>query len=144
MSHRDPPWGAPPWPPTRSDARTRPGRAVARLGLDSRCLIVIRRGGPRHGLPHPPTLGRAPAEPWRASGLIQDVSSRHHHRHVVASAGEVAVEHAGDEAGLALDEPGIAAEIPVRPEAIGMKHDERAVRPRVRKLVQAPRLVAGD
>src|SRR5207249_5905588 len=25
--------------------------------------------------PRPPTLGRAPAQPWRASGLAQDVSS---------------------------------------------------------------------
>src|SRR5882724_4577263 len=36
---------------------------------------VIRRGGPRYGPPHPPSLGRAPAQPWRASGLTQDVSS---------------------------------------------------------------------
>src|SRR5467141_140752 len=36
---------------------------------------INHRGGPRHGPPHPRTLGRAPAEPWRASGLTQDVSS---------------------------------------------------------------------
>src|SRR5205814_5755531 len=27
--------------------------------------------GARQGPPHPPTLGRAPAEPWRASGFAQ-------------------------------------------------------------------------
>src|SRR6267143_4742553 len=36
---------------------------------------INHRGGPRHGPPHPPTLGRAPAESWRASALTQDVSS---------------------------------------------------------------------
>src|SRR5262245_58788199 len=41
------------------------------------CLasLISRRGGPRHGPPPPPTLGRAPTEPWRASGLTPDVSS---------------------------------------------------------------------
>src|SRR2546428_6130010 len=73
MSHRSS-WGAPIWPPTPPIARTRPGAAVARLGLDTGCLID-RRGGPRYGPPHPPSLGRAPAQPWRASGLTQDVSS---------------------------------------------------------------------
>src|SRR5580765_6913837 len=38
--------------------------------------MVIRRGGPRHGPPPPPTLGRAPAQPWRASALALGVSSR--------------------------------------------------------------------
>src|SRR3989449_4396069 len=38
-------------------------------------VLIDRRGGPRHGPPHPPALGRAPAQPWRASGLTQDVSS---------------------------------------------------------------------
>src|SRR2546427_282534 len=37
--------------------------------------LIGLRGGPRHGPPHPPSLGRAPAQPWRASGLAQDVSS---------------------------------------------------------------------
>src|SRR3989441_9429811 len=67
-------WGAPRWPPTPPNARTRPGAAVARLGLATGCLID-RRGGPRDGPPRPPSLGRAPAQPWRASGLPQDVSS---------------------------------------------------------------------
>src|SRR5688572_21330541 len=31
-------------------------------------------GGPRHGPPPPPTLGRAPAQPWRASTLTPDLS----------------------------------------------------------------------
>src|SRR5207244_2805146 len=80
-------WGAPRWPPRSfkrkglrpprtppAIARTRPGGAVARLGLDTGWLID-RRGGPRYGPPHPPSLGHAPAEPWRASGLTQDGSS---------------------------------------------------------------------
>src|SRR5437867_8141551 len=33
-------WGAPIWPPTPPIARTRPGAAVARLGLDTGCLIA--------------------------------------------------------------------------------------------------------
>src|SRR5947209_18529572 len=37
--------------------------------------LIAHRGGPRYGPPHPPSLGRAPAQPWRASGLAQDVSS---------------------------------------------------------------------
>src|SRR5262245_49393288 len=37
---------------------------------------VIRLGGPRNGPPHPPTLGRAPARPWRASKLPRAVSPR--------------------------------------------------------------------
>src|SRR5258708_22150780 len=41
--------------------------------IATRCLTDCR-GGPRHGLPRPPTLGREPAEPWRASGLTHDVS----------------------------------------------------------------------
>src|SRR5438046_10524953 len=52
-------------------------------------VLIDRRGGPRYGPPDPssergyaplglprPSLGRAPAQPWRASGLTQDVSSR--------------------------------------------------------------------
>src|SRR2546427_3779513 len=51
-------------------------------------VLIDRRGGPRDGPPDPssergyaplglprPSLGRAPAQPWRASGLTQDVSS---------------------------------------------------------------------
>src|SRR5438046_6382845 len=33
-------WGAPRWPPTPPDARPRPGGAVARLGVDTGCLIA--------------------------------------------------------------------------------------------------------
>src|SRR5438132_1942450 len=99
MAHRAS-WGAPRWPPRSfkrkglrpprtppAIARTRPGGAVARLGLDTGWLID-RRGGPRYGPPDPssergyaplglprPSLGHAPAQPWRASGLTQDVSS---------------------------------------------------------------------
>src|SRR6266581_2360385 len=48
---------APRWPPIPPNARARPGKAVA--------LLVTRR--PRDGPPYPPTLGRAPAKPWRSS-----------------------------------------------------------------------------
>ncbi len=73
MSHRLS-WGAPTWPPTPPNARTRPGRAVARLGLDTRCLTGsapcarARRGPARRGrrpaaaAPTP----RGPRRPWRA------------------------------------------------------------------------------
>src|SRR5207244_10967801 len=61
-------------PPTPPSPRTRPGKAVARLDVYTGWLIG-RRGGPRHGPPHPPTLGRAPAKPWRASTSTQDGSS---------------------------------------------------------------------
>src|SRR5207249_5529485 len=80
--------GGPDMAPHTPIARTRPGTAVARLGFDTGCLID-RRGGPRYGPPassseggYAPlglprlSLGRAPAQPWRAPGLTQDVSSR--------------------------------------------------------------------
>src|SRR5438552_11652468 len=51
-------------------------------------VLIDRRGGPRHGPPDPssergyaplglprPSLGRAPAQPWRASDSSQDGSS---------------------------------------------------------------------
>src|SRR5438046_9787174 len=51
--------------------------------------LIDHRGGPRYGPPASsseggyaplglprPSLGRAPAQPWRASDLTQDVSSR--------------------------------------------------------------------
>src|SRR5262249_38661281 len=57
-------WGAPTWPPTPPNARTRPGRAVARLGVATRRLIAppppSRRraarppGGPPDRPPNPP------------------------------------------------------------------------------------------
>src|SRR6266478_7000903 len=60
------------------------------IGLNSRAngALIDHRGGPGHGPPDcsseggyaplglpRPTRGRAPAEPWRASGLTWDVSS---------------------------------------------------------------------
>src|SRR5438445_4853465 len=107
-------WGAPIWPPTPPSARTRPGPAVARLGLDTGCLIA-RRGGPRYGPPASsseggyaplglprPSLGRAPAQPWRASGSTQDVSSAAvgrrrdlQGRHRAGAAGRALRERAG-------------------------------------------------
>src|SRR3989441_3943843 len=38
LAHR-PTWGAPTWPPTPPDPRTRPGKAVARLDVDTGWLI---------------------------------------------------------------------------------------------------------
>src|SRR3989442_4038503 len=40
----------------------------------SRGALIPLPGGPEMA-PRPPALGRAPAKPWRASGLRQDVSS---------------------------------------------------------------------
>src|SRR6267378_862404 len=51
-----------------------PQRSRAVVYIATRRLIDYR-GGPRDGPPRPPTLGRAPAQPWRASGLRHDVSS---------------------------------------------------------------------
>src|SRR2546426_4386795 len=67
MAHRSS-WGAPIWPPTPPIARTRPGAAVARLGLDTGCLID-RRGGAPHWPPPPPPPPPAPPPPRRAPGL---------------------------------------------------------------------------
>src|SRR5437867_10639502 len=52
-----------------------PTLGASRETRDAPRSLARERGGPRHGPPHPPTLGRAPAQPWRASGLTQDVSS---------------------------------------------------------------------
>src|SRR5216117_2644819 len=58
---------------TRSTARNSPNCFTTAFVSSS--TLIDRRGGPRYGPPHPPSLGRAPAQQWRASGLIQDVSS---------------------------------------------------------------------
>src|SRR6267143_5951876 len=67
----------------RTVSASRAGRSL--VGMTALTLMLAPRidhcGGPRHGPPHPPTLGRAPAEPWRASGLTQDVSSPPHEEH---------------------------------------------------------------
>src|SRR5262245_2860334 len=46
-----------------------PAMRTARVG------VICPRGGPGHGPPRPPTLGRAPAQPWRASESSPAVSS---------------------------------------------------------------------
>src|SRR2546429_491818 len=54
--------GAPRWPPTPPISRTRPGAAVARLGLDTGCLIDAPPGGTRVAPParaRPPPAARA-------------------------------------------------------------------------------------
>src|SRR6266850_8470281 len=81
-------WGAPIWPPSLfkrrglrpprtspANARTRPGAAVARLGLDTGCLIAAplarsgghaRRGGTTAAAASPPSRTRGAAT-WRDS-----------------------------------------------------------------------------
>src|SRR5437773_12236051 len=67
------------------------GRTTTSARTSSRARLIDRRGGPRYGPPASsseggyapiglprPSLGRAPAQPWRASGLTQDVSSNLH------------------------------------------------------------------
>src|SRR2546425_10822510 len=54
---------------------TRPPLTMRSTPRAAMGALICLRGGPRHGPPHPPSLGRAPAQPWRASGLTQDVSS---------------------------------------------------------------------
>src|SRR5881396_1511045 len=64
------------------------GRTTTSARTSSRARLIDRRGGPRYGPPASsseggyaplglprPSLGRAPAQPWRASGSTQDVSS---------------------------------------------------------------------
>src|SRR5438552_12471501 len=63
----------------RTVSASRAGRSL--VGTTALTFMIHHRGGPRHGPPHPPTLGRAPAEPWRASGLTQHVSSPPHEEH---------------------------------------------------------------
>src|SRR5213596_952454 len=66
------------------------GRTTTSARTSSRARVIDRRGGPRYGPPASsreggyaplglprPALGRAPVQPWRASGLTQDVSSGH-------------------------------------------------------------------
>src|SRR5437870_10902832 len=72
------------------------GRTTTSARTSSRARLIDRRGGPRYGPPDRsseggyaplglprPSLGRAPAQPWRASGLTQDVSSSLHHERAV-------------------------------------------------------------
>src|SRR3989454_10581279 len=54
---------------------TRPPLTMRSTPRAAMRVLIGLRGGPRHDPPHPPSLGRAPAQPWRASGLTQDVSS---------------------------------------------------------------------
>src|SRR6058998_3656244 len=74
---------------TRSTARNSPNCFTTAFVSSS--TLIDRRGGPRYGPPASsseggyaplglprPALGRAPAQPWRASGLTQDVSSNLH------------------------------------------------------------------
>src|SRR5688500_19246730 len=81
---------------------------MATAGAASGRLISCR-GGPRHGPPRPPPLGRAPATPWRASRLTRDISS--------AQRPEERVGHVVD---LAIGQRGIARDRErARPETLG-------------------------
>src|SRR5436309_15915611 len=68
LAHR-PTWGAPTWPPTPPDARTRPGKAVARLDVDTGSLIGVILWAPfltrvaSSALIPPPSAG-ARRKPW--------------------------------------------------------------------------------
>src|SRR3989475_471940 len=95
-----PPWGDGSWVPPGSGGSclsSSSSWAAARTGTSAtastarsarRVGLIDRRGGPRYGPPDRsseggyaplglprPSLGRAPAQPWRASRLTQDVSS---------------------------------------------------------------------
>src|SRR3989442_15713656 len=71
LTHQ-PTWGAPTWPPPPPDARTRPGKAVARLDVDTGWLIsailwpLLDTSSVQSS--HPPTAGPAGAgarrKPW--------------------------------------------------------------------------------
>src|SRR5882724_6812785 len=52
---------------------TRSARSAMRTACSA---FMVLAGGPDMA-PRPPTLGRAPAQPWRASGLAPHVSCRH-------------------------------------------------------------------
>src|SRR2546422_6953629 len=78
-------------PPAAKAREAVNGRTTTSARTSSRARLIDRRGGPRYGPPASsseggyaplglprPALGRAPAQPWRASGLTQDVSSNLH------------------------------------------------------------------
>src|SRR5262249_48060718 len=76
-------WGAPTWPPTPPNARTRPGRAVARLGVATRRLIAppppsrSRAARPSWGAPPwPPNPPHAQKRPGAAGGRRGDATAR--------------------------------------------------------------------
>src|SRR5687767_12034280 len=95
--------------------------------------VISCRGGPRHGPPPPPTLGRAPAKPWRASRLTQDVSS--------AQRSKQRVGHVID---LAIGPRGIARDRErARPEALGFGIAVEAKRAMQRAEHRAARRDAG-
>src|SRR5581483_8667334 len=63
---------------------------------------------------------------------------------VVSTPSEVPIEHPRRQRRMAPGEPGIAADVPARRQAVRVQHDERALRPRVRELVDLPDLVPED
>ena len=56
-------------------------------------------------------------------GRLSRPLSRPRHRHVVAAALEIAIEHGRDDAGMALPETRVRVERPVRRQAVGVQHD---------------------
>src|SRR5919109_796283 len=101
--------------------------------------LICLPGGPDMA-PRPPTLGRAPAQPWRASGLTQDVSSLRLlafvlHAVLDLGGGDLFERHAGRLLVPGLDAPGGAAvELP---GPLGREHDEQvAVRDLVERLFE--------
>ena len=80
----------------------------------------------------------------KAHGALRAMSavdSAHHDRGVVTAAAEVAVEDGGDDAGMAVGKTRVVVELPVRGEAVGVQHQQRARRPRISELLDASRLV---
>ena len=85
----------------------------------------------------------------RTSGDGQDrdlhraASPGHDHRGVVAAAREIPIEHAGHQAGVALEEPGIGGEIEPRRDPVRVHHEHRLLGPGVRVFLDPPRVLAG-
>src|SRR3989454_12723778 len=99
-------------------------------------VLIVRRGGPRYGPPASsseggyaplglprPSLGRAPAQPWRASGVTQDVSS------VLLAGDELRARgHVGGDAGAGWHAR-LLADADARPDACARAEERAALHP---------------
>src|SRR6059058_5335620 len=94
----------------------------ARTAIRTACsAFIVLAGGPDMA-PRPPTLGRAPAQPWRASGLPSDASRRDlvFHRQSRQRRGRVL----GRRAPVVAEQPAVAEDH----DAAGVGGDVRLVR----------------